>query len=150
MRVYDLADRNDQPLEPSVDREALRARIPAVAMAAPLDETDKALDAAHAFDINEPMARLCATEAGGLEIVHESTLLQIGVYALVAPEPDHQRVNTADELYIVLDGRGWLDVDDERLELREGNAVFVPAGADHRFSAYENLSVLAILARRPG
>lgn len=119
-------------------------------MAVPLDETDKTLDAAHAFDINGPKARLCATEAGGLEIVHQSTLLQIGVYALVAPEPDHQRVNTADELYIVLDGRGWLDVDDERLELREGNAVFVPAGADHRFSAYENLSVLAILARRPG
>jgi gentisate 1,2-dioxygenase len=101
-----------------------------------------AVDAAHAFDIRGPKARLCAAEAGGLEIVHESTLLQIGVYALVAPEPDHQRVNTAD-------GHGWLDVGGERLELREGNAVFVPAGADHRFTAYENLSVLAVLARRP-
>ena len=107
------------------------------------------VDAAHAFDIHGPKARVCAAEAGGLEIVHESTLLQIGVYALVAPEPDHQRVNTADELYIVLDGHGWLDVGGERLELREGNAVFVPAGADHRFTAYENLSVLAVLARRP-
>jgi len=29
------------------------------------------------------------------------------------------------------------------------NAVFVPAGVDHRFSAYEQLSVLAIRARGP-
>jgi mannose-6-phosphate isomerase-like protein (cupin superfamily) len=106
-------------------------------------------DAPHAFDIRGPQVRLCATEAGGLEILHESTLLQIGVYALVAPEPDHERVHAADELYVVLDGRGWLDVEGEQLELHEGNGVFVPAGAGHRFSAYEHLSVLAILARRP-
>jgi mannose-6-phosphate isomerase-like protein (cupin superfamily) len=29
-----------------------------------------------------------------------------------------------------------------------GQAVFAPAGADHRFSAYEQLSVLVIFARR--
>jgi mannose-6-phosphate isomerase-like protein (cupin superfamily) len=114
-----------------------------------LDGPDRAADAAHAFDIHGPQARLCATESGGLEIVHESKLLQIGVYALVAPEPDCQRMNDADELYIVLAGRGLLDVEGEHLELKEGNAVFVPAGVDHRFSAYEQLSVLAILARRP-
>ena len=136
MRVHEMTIAQQIEVEPG-RREPVKVRA------------DKSLDAAHAFDINGPKARLCATEAGGLEIVHESTLLQISVYALVAPEPDHHRVNTADELYIVLDGRGWLDVDGERLELREGNAVFVPAGADHRFSAYENLSVLAVLARRP-
>ena len=104
-------------------------------------------DAPHAFDIHGPQVRLCATDAGGLEILHESTLLQIGVYALVAPEPDHERVSAADELYVVLEGRGWLDVEGEQLELQEGNAVFVPAGAGHRFTAYEHLSVLAIFAR---
>jgi mannose-6-phosphate isomerase-like protein (cupin superfamily) len=38
-----------------------------------------------------------------------------------------------------------LDVGGEQLELREGHAAFVPAGADHCFSAYEHLTVLAIL-----
>lgn len=113
-------------------------------------EPDTTSDAAHAFDIDGPRARLCGTEAGGLEIVHESTRLQIGVYALVAPEPDHQRVNAADELYIVLEGSGSLDVEGEQFELREGHAVFVPAGTDHRFSAYEHLAVLAILVRGKG
>jgi mannose-6-phosphate isomerase-like protein (cupin superfamily) len=105
------------------------------------------LDSAHAFDITGAKARLGAAD-GGYEIVHESRRLKICVYALVAPEPDHQRVNADDELYIVLEGSGMLDVDGERLELREGHAAFVPAGAQHRFSAYEHLSVLAILERR--
>ena len=34
-------------------------------------------------------------------------------------------------------------IEGERVELREGHAVFVPAGAEHRFSGYEELSVLA-------
>jgi mannose-6-phosphate isomerase-like protein (cupin superfamily) len=104
------------------------------------------LDPAHAFDITGPKARLCAAD-GGYEIVHESTRFQICVYALVAPEPDHKRTNNDDELYIVLEGSGMLDVDGEQLELREGQAAFVPAGADHRFSAYEHLTVLTILER---
>jgi glyoxylate utilization-related uncharacterized protein len=50
---------------------------------------------------------------------------------------------------VALEGTGTLDVEDTRLELREGHAVFVPAGADHRFSAYEHLSVLVIFEKRP-
>jgi mannose-6-phosphate isomerase-like protein (cupin superfamily) len=105
------------------------------------------LDSAHAFDITGAKARLCAAD-GGYEIIHESRRLKICVYALVAPEPDHQRVNADGELYIVLEGSGMLEVDGEQLELREGHAAFVPAGAHHCFSAYEHLSVLAILERR--
>jgi mannose-6-phosphate isomerase-like protein (cupin superfamily) len=104
------------------------------------------LDPARAFDITGPKARLCVTE-GGHEILHESTRFQICVYALVAPEPDQRRINADDELYIVLEGSGMLEVEGEQLELREGHVAFVPAGADHHFSAYENLTVLTILDR---
>ena len=48
----------------------------------------------------------------------------------------------------MLEGSGVLDVDGESVELREGHAAFVPAGADHRFSAYEHLAVLVIFERR--
>jgi mannose-6-phosphate isomerase-like protein (cupin superfamily) len=105
------------------------------------------LDSARAFDITGAKARLCAAD-GGYETVHESPRLQVCVYALVAPEPDHQRVNTDDEIYIVLEGSGTLEVEEEQLELREGHAAFVPAGADHSFTAYEHLTVLAIRERR--
>jgi mannose-6-phosphate isomerase-like protein (cupin superfamily) len=77
----------------------------------------EALDPAHSIDIDGAKARLCAATDGSYEVVHESTRLQIGAYVLVAPEPDHQRVNLHDELYIVLEGSGMLDIEGEQLEL---------------------------------
>jgi mannose-6-phosphate isomerase-like protein (cupin superfamily) len=40
-----------------------------------------------------------------------------------------------------------LEVEGEGVELRQGHAVFVPAGASHRFIGYEHLSVLVIFER---
>jgi quercetin dioxygenase-like cupin family protein len=40
------------------------------------------------------------------------------------------------------------NLEGKETELREGHAVFVPAGADHRFSAYEHFRVLVIFDRR--
>jgi mannose-6-phosphate isomerase-like protein (cupin superfamily) len=104
-----------------------------------------ALTIARAFDIAAAQDRL--RERGGYEVIHESTGLQIGVYVLVAPEPDRQQPHADDEVYIVLEGSGTLDVEDERVELREGQATFVPAGAKHQFVGYEQLSVLVIFEK---
>jgi mannose-6-phosphate isomerase-like protein (cupin superfamily) len=104
------------------------------------------LAAAHPFDVEEVKRRL-GEAGGGYEIVHESPGLEIGVYVLVAPEPDRQQPHADDEVYVVLEGTGVLDVEGTSVELREGHAVFVPAGADHRFSAYERLSVLVLFER---
>ena len=101
----------------------------------------------HSFDVAAVQERLLAG-AGGYEIVHESPGLEIGVYVLVAPEADRQQPHSDDEVYVVLEGSGVLDVDGEPVALRKGQAVFVPAHADHRFSAYEALSVLVIFQRR--
>lgn len=83
---------------------------------------------------------------GGYEIVHESEGLEIGVYVLVAPEPDRQQPHDRDEVYVVLDGRGTLRIGDETVELARGDAAFVPAEVDHGFTGYEGLSVLVIFA----
>ena len=99
------------------------------------------------FDTREPVERLRAA-GGGYEIVHESPGLELGVYVLVAPEPDRQQPHDDDEVYVVLEGTGTLEVEGERVELREGEAVFVPAGADHRFVGYEQLAVLVVFERR--
>ena len=100
------------------------------------------LKVAHAFDIEVVKERL--SSSGGYEVVHSSPGLEIGVYVLVAPEPDHQQPHADDEVYVVLEGRGTLEVEGERVDLREGHAAFVPAGARHRFVGYEQLSVLVI------
>jgi mannose-6-phosphate isomerase-like protein (cupin superfamily) len=105
----------------------------------------RALPVAHPFDIAGATARL--RERGGYEVVHESAGLEIGVYVLVAPEPDRQQPHADDEVYIVLEGSGTLDVEGERVELREGHAAFVPAGAQHQFVGYEQLTVLVIFEK---
>jgi len=107
------------------------------------------LPAAGAIDV-EAVKRRLAEAGGGYEVVHDSPGLELGVYVLVAPEPDRQQPHADDEVYVVLEGSGVLEVEGRRIELEEGNAAFVPAGADHRFSAYEHLSVLVIFERRPG
>lgn len=67
----------------------------------------------------------------------------------MAPEPDRQQPHEDDEIYVVLEGTGVLQVEGEEVPVREGSAVFVEAGADHRFTAYEHLSLLVIFARKP-
>jgi mannose-6-phosphate isomerase-like protein (cupin superfamily) len=100
------------------------------------------------FDLEAAKKRLVAA-GGGYEIVHESPGLELGVYVLVAPEPDRQQPHVDDEVYVVIEGAGVLDVEGEPVELRVGHGVFVPAGAEHRFSGYEQLVVLVIFDRRP-
>jgi len=100
----------------------------------------------HAFGIAS-VARKLRAAGGGYEIVHESPGLELGVYVLVAPEPDRQQPHSDDEVYVVLEGSGTLEVEGERVDLRDGQAVFVPAGADHRFVGYEQLAVLVVFER---
>src|SRR5215218_4572942 len=102
---------------------------------------------AHGFEVREVQQRLAAG-TGGYEVVHTSPGLEVGVYVLVAPEADGQQPHADDEVYVVLDGRGVLEVEGRTLEVSEGSAVFVEAGADHRFVGYESLSVLVLFARR--
>ena len=107
------------------------------------------------IEVGEAMRRLQAA-GGGYEVVHESPGLEVGVYVLVAPEPDRQQPHEDDELYVVLEGRGTLDVEGVSTDMDVGHALFVEAGADHRFSGYEGLSLLVIFSkpagheRRPG
>ena len=101
----------------------------------------------HPFDTDAAKRRLLEA-GGGYEIVHESPGLELGVYVLVAPEPDRQQPHEDDEVYVVLEGNGVLEVAGESFALAEGHSIFVPAGAEHRFTAYEQLAVLVVFARR--
>jgi mannose-6-phosphate isomerase-like protein (cupin superfamily) len=100
----------------------------------------------HSFGVGPVLERLRAS-GGGYEIVHESPGLELGVYVLVAPEPDRQQPHEDDEIYLVLEGTGVLEVEGESVPVEEGTTVFVEAGADHRFTAYEHLAVFVVFAR---
>ena len=57
------------------------------------------------FGTTEAVERLRAS-GGGYEVVHESPGLELGVYVLVAPEPDRQQPHEDDEIYVVLEEAG--------------------------------------------
>jgi mannose-6-phosphate isomerase-like protein (cupin superfamily) len=101
----------------------------------------------HGFGVGSVVERL-REAGGGYEVVHQSAGLELGVYVLVAPEPDRQQPHEDDEVYVVLEGTGTLEVEGEAVPVREGEALFVEAGADHRFTAYEHLAVLVIFERK--
>jgi mannose-6-phosphate isomerase-like protein (cupin superfamily) len=102
----------------------------------------------HAFEIRAAQKRLYEA-GGGYEVVHRSAGLELGVYVLIAPEPDRQQPHEDDEIYVVLEGTGVLKVDGQEVPVSDGSAVFVEAGADHRFTAYEHLAVLVMFDRKP-
>src|ERR671930_624333 len=52
----------------------------------------------HLVHVNAAKERLLAA-GGGYEVVHSSPGLEVGVYVLVAPEPDRQQPHADDELY---------------------------------------------------
>ena len=101
------------------------------------------------LDLNGVREHLVA-RGGGYEVVHESPGLELGVYVLVAPEPDRQQPHEDDEVYVVLEGTGVLDVAGERVELDAGHSAFVPAGVEHRFVGYEQLAVLVVFSKPRG
>jgi mannose-6-phosphate isomerase-like protein (cupin superfamily) len=100
----------------------------------------------HAFGVGSVVEKLRAA-GGGYEIVHQSPGVELGVYVLVAPEADRQQPHEDDEIYVVLDGSGTLDVEGKPVAVKTGDAVFVEAGAEHRFSAYEQLALLVLFER---
>ena len=100
----------------------------------------------HAFGVAPVVEKLRAA-GGGYEIVHDTPGLELGVYVLVAPEPDKQQPHEDDEVYVVLEGSGTLRVDGKDVLVNVGDAVFVEAGAEHQFVAYEQLALLVIFER---
>jgi mannose-6-phosphate isomerase-like protein (cupin superfamily) len=92
-----------------------------------------------------PLQELAAgLPPGGYEVFLDSPSLELGVYVLVAPEPDDQEPHDRDEVYVVLEGSGVLTVEGEEQRLGPGDAAFVAAGDDHRFSGYDRI-VLFVL-----
>jgi hypothetical protein len=102
----------------------------------------------HSFEVAAVKQRL-AEAGGGYEVVHESAGLELGVYVLVAPEPiasSRTRTTSSTSSSKAPVCCRWRAM---RSRCKRAPAVFVEAGADHRFTAYEHLSVLVLFERRP-
>lgn len=73
--------------------------------------------------------------------------LSAGLYMLAAGAVDTQEPHTEDEIYYVLSGRGFIQVDQESRPVEAGSLVYVKALVEHRFHTItEDLRVLVIFA----
>ena len=46
---------------------------------------------------------------------------------------DEQTPHSKDEIYVIATGHGWFRSGDDRFSVKQGDALFVPAGIEHRF-----------------
>ena len=74
-------------------------------------------------------APLPAGRRSALMLSHGS--LELRYYAPRGHDP--QLPHTRDEVYVVVSGSGWFVRGGERVRFVPGDALFAPAGAEHRF-----------------
>jgi mannose-6-phosphate isomerase-like protein (cupin superfamily) len=73
--------------------------------------------------------------------------MSVGVYVLPVGAEDRQTPHMADEVYVVLQGRGRLRVVDEEVEVKPGQVISVDHGEDHQFiNVTEDLHMLVVFA----
>ncbi|MDZ7644548.1 MAG: cupin domain-containing protein [Woeseiaceae bacterium] len=70
----------------------------------------------------------------GVLLTHGS--MELGYYAPRGEDPQHP--HDQDEIYIVQSGSGTFLLGDERRPFEAGEALFVPAGARHRFEEFSD------------
>jgi len=73
------------------------------------------------------------------------TDLSVGTYSIPAGGTDNQEPHTEDEVYLVTAGQAVLESGGDRIAVRPGSVIYVPAGEVHRFAEIvEDLAVIVV------
>ncbi len=73
--------------------------------------------------------------------------MSLGIYVLPVGGQDQQHPHTADEVYVILRGRGALRVQGQNHEVHPGSVISVEHGEEHSFvDITEDLHILVIFA----
>jgi mannose-6-phosphate isomerase-like protein (cupin superfamily) len=59
--------------------------------------------------------------------------IQAGIIRLHPGEIDAQEPHSADEVYYVIEGTGFIKLDYKNHPIKQGTFIFVPTGSEHRF-----------------
>ena len=69
--------------------------------------------------------------------------LEAGIIVLHPGQEDTQEPHSADELYYVIEGTGFIELGKSAKQVKKGSIIFVPAGLHHKF--YGNKEDLVVL-----
>lgn len=99
-----------------------------------------------AFQLANLIAQAAGADAPYLEFLRVPDL-SLGLYVLPPGATDQQTPHSEDEVYLIVSGRGMLQVAQESIPVQTGAVVYVPAQASHRFhSITETLHSLVFFA----
>ena len=94
----------------------------------------------------EQLVEKYGTGAGYNEFLRRRGM-SLGLFVLPVGAVDRQHPHMADEVYIVLEGRGTLEVVDEKVPVQAGSIVSVDHGEEHHFiEVVEDLKMLVVFA----
>lgn len=86
--------------------------------------------------LSDAMARMPGPDNDQYDILLRYGTMTLGLYA---PRGiDDQTPHTRDEIYVVMEGRGWFVNGPKRHRFAKGDALFVPAGVEHRFEEFSD------------
>ena len=69
-------------------------------------------------------------------VLLEHGTLELGFYTPAGVDP--QQPHLQDEIYVIQSGSGYFVLDHERRPFETGEALFVPAGVEHRFEDFSD------------
>lgn len=70
---------------------------------------------------------------------------EVGILRLNPGQKDTQGPHSQDELYIVIEGKGYINMVEENYEIRKGSCIFIPSQTKHYFHGNrERLVVLYV------
>ncbi|MFL5624240.1 MAG: cupin domain-containing protein [Ktedonobacteraceae bacterium] len=99
-----------------------------------------------AFEVSQLLAECSQSGNAYLEFLRHPSL-SAGIYMLPAGAVDPQEPHTEDEVYYIVKGQGFIQVEDENRPVSAGSVVFVKALAEHHFhSITEDLAILVFFA----
>ena len=98
------------------------------------------------FELANLVAELSKANSPYLEFIRKPSL-SVGLYMLAAGAVDLQEPHTEDEIYYVVRGRGFFQVESEHQAVGAGAVLFVAANVEHRFhSISEEMTILVVFA----
>ena len=79
----------------------------------------------------------CATQlpGGRYFVAFTRGTLEVGLYAPQGSDP--QQPHDRDECYVILEGEGRFQMDEETVPFKPGDFLFLPAGVPHRFLDFD-------------
>jgi mannose-6-phosphate isomerase-like protein (cupin superfamily) len=102
--------------------------------------------AMEAFEIAHLVAKCSNADNHYLEFIRKPSL-SVGLYMLAAGAVDSQVPHTEDEIYYVVSGSGFFQVEAEHRAVEAGSVLFVPANVEHRFhSISQDMTLLVVFA----